>query len=195
MGSNPVSQGSSRMISTDQTQGQGEWSADTLVYSDDGMILLAQLGQTLDGQIATQSGQSKYINGQDGLSHLHALRAWADVVVVGVGTVEADNPRLDVRLVAGKDPDRVIIDPTLRAPCTAQCLQSTHVRRVLLAKATRVASAWPTGVEVELLGCDDHAFDPRTIRAWLNKQGWKKVLIEGGAAAGTKKPGAIAWAR
>ena len=77
----------------------------------DAMIVVGQLGQTMDGRIATVTGQSKYINGRPGLTHLHQLRALLDAVVVGVGTAIADDPQLNVRLVGGKNPARVVIDP------------------------------------------------------------------------------------
>ena len=80
----------------------------------DNMFVIGQIGQTMDGRIATVSGQSKYVNGSAGLTHLHQLRALVDAVVVGVGTVLADNPQLTVRKVNGKSPARVVIDPRAR---------------------------------------------------------------------------------
>src|SRR5882672_9111545 len=77
----------------------------------DDLVIVGQLGQSLDGRIATETGHSKYINGSAGLEHLHRLRALVDAVVVGVGTAVADNPQLTVRRVAGPHPVRVVIDP------------------------------------------------------------------------------------
>ena len=77
----------------------------------DQSLCLGQLGQSLDGRIATASGHSHYINGRAALTHLHGLRALVDAVLVGVGTVAADDPRLTVRLVEGPSPARVVIDP------------------------------------------------------------------------------------
>ena len=61
----------------------------------DDLVVVGQIGQSLDGRIATESGHSKYINGPAGLDHLHRLRALVDAVVIGVGTALADDPQLD----------------------------------------------------------------------------------------------------
>ena len=74
-------------------------------------MVVGQIGQSLDGRIATESGHSKYINGPAGLTHLHRLRALVDAVVIGVGTAIADDPQLTVRRVSGQQPARVVIDP------------------------------------------------------------------------------------
>ena len=84
--------------------------------------VVAQLGQSLDGRIATPTGASKYINGPNALDFLHQLRASVDAVVVGIGTVIADDPLLTVRRVPGRSPSRVIIDPNGRLPKRAKCL-------------------------------------------------------------------------
>ena len=79
------------------------------------MIVVGQIGQSLDGRIATPKGHSHYVNGDDGLAHLHRLRALVDAVVVGIGTVLADDPQLTVRRVSGPHPARVVIDPQRKA--------------------------------------------------------------------------------
>jgi riboflavin-specific deaminase-like protein len=76
--------------------------------------VIAQLGQSLDGCVATRTGDSSFINGPENLLHLHRLRALCDAVIVGAGTVAADNPRLTTRLVNGPHPTRVLLDPQLR---------------------------------------------------------------------------------
>jgi riboflavin-specific deaminase-like protein len=150
----------------------------------DGLTLIAQLGKSLDGQIATAAGHSKYINGQAGLAHLHRLRAWADVVVIGVGTLIADNPRLNVRLASGPDPDRVVIDPRGRSPEQATCLNDPSVRRVVLVGPQATSRSWPAGIEsVQLpINPSTDQIDTAAIRRWLGRQGWRRVLVEGGAA-------------
>ena len=86
----------------------------------DDLVVVGQFGQSIDARIATASGHSHYINGAEGLAHLHRLRALVDAVVVGVGTALADDPQLTVRRVAGPNPARVVIDPNGRlAPTRA----------------------------------------------------------------------------
>jgi diaminohydroxyphosphoribosylaminopyrimidine deaminase / 5-amino-6-(5-phosphoribosylamino)uracil reductase len=76
--------------------------------------LLGHLGQSLDGRIATNSGDSCFINGQQNLIHMHRLRALCDAVLVGAGTVVADDPQLTTRLVPGPHATRVVLDPSRR---------------------------------------------------------------------------------
>lgn len=85
-------------------------------------LVIAQLGQSVDGKIATVTGHSHYINGPDDIRRLHRLRALVDAVIVGAGTVESDDPRLTVREVPGEHPVRVLLDPSGRVSPTARVL-------------------------------------------------------------------------
>ena len=82
----------------------------------------ASSGSRWMGRIATPTGHSRTISGAGGITHLHRLRALADAVVVGIGTVIADDPRLTVRAVAGRNPARVVIDPHGRLRSCARLL-------------------------------------------------------------------------
>lgn len=77
-------------------------------------ITVAHLGQSLDGFIATHSGESFYVTGEENIRHLHRMRALSHAIVVGAGTVAADDPQLTTRHVAGPNPVRVVLDPTRR---------------------------------------------------------------------------------
>ncbi|MFS8042857.1 RibD family protein [Xanthobacter sp. AM33] len=141
--------------------------------------MVAQLGQSLDGRIATPSGESKYINGPHALDHLHALRAGVDAVVVGVGTVCADDPLLTVRRVAGRSPARVVIDPSGRADPAARCFMADGARRIVLRRAGITA---PVAAGVEVIAfADAGTFDPAAILEALAAHGLTRILVEGGA--------------
>lgn len=79
-------------------------------------VTFAQLGQSLDGFIATRTGDADYVTGEEDRDHLHRLRALADAVVVGAGTAVSDDPQLTVRTCPGTNPVRVVIDPRGRVP-------------------------------------------------------------------------------
>src|SRR5262245_2843266 len=93
----------------------------------DDMVVVGQLGQSLDGRVATPTGHAHYINGPSGLNHLHRLRALVDAVVIGIGTALADDPQLTVRRVSGPQPVRVVIDPSGRLHGSARLLASDGV--------------------------------------------------------------------
>lgn len=150
--------------------------------------VIAQLGQSLDGCVATRTGDSRFINGPETLQHLHRLRALCDAVIVGAGTVVADNPRLTTRLVDGPHPTRVLLDPPLRlaahlanaqvftdgqAPTLWLCDARWQPEAVARAGAGRVLA-------VQGLLRDDATPDlPRAIAA-LQARGFVRLFVEGG---------------
>lgn len=140
-------------------------------------FLFAQVGQSLDGRIATPDGDATEVSGPEGLRHLHRCRALADAVVVGVRTALQDDPRLTVRLVEGPSPARVIIDPRGRLPDTAKALADASVRRVVVQACNR---ARPAGVEVVRLPAADGWIAPQDIAVALGDLGFGRVLVEGG---------------
>lgn len=153
-----------------------------LVASPAAPLVIGQLGQSLDGRIATPTGHSHYINGEQALAHLHRLRALVDAVVVGIGTVLADDPQLTVRHVAGPSPARIVIDPRGRLPAHARLLAADGRRRVAVT-LPRTAPVLPPGVEqVRVAPAADGRMEPATILAALGRLGFRRVLIEGGAA-------------
>lgn len=144
-------------------------------------FVVAQLGQSLDGRIATPAGESRWINCRGGLDHLHRLRAAVDAVVVGVGTVIADDPQLTVRRVDGRHPCRVVIDPRGRAPQGARCLVDDGVRRIVVCHADAASAPRPDGIEVISLDGAHDGLDPLRIVGLLFERGLKRLLVEGGA--------------
>lgn len=146
----------------------------------DDMVVVAQCGQSIDARVATASGHSHYINGAEGLAHLHRLRALVDAVVVGVGTALADDPQLTVRRVAGPNPARVVIDPNGRLTPAARLLADDGVRRLVITGA-QAALDLPAGVEVVKLATADGQLAPPAVLAALAERGFRRILIEGGS--------------
>lgn len=146
-------------------------------------VVIGQLGQSLDGRIATPTGHSHYINGVAALVHLHRLRALVDAVVVGVGTVVADDPQLTVRRAQGRvgasQPTRVVIDPRGRMPREARCLRDDGARRIVIQAGAKAAAS--PGVEYIGVPLTDGAMAPRLILAALAERGLRRILVEGGA--------------
>jgi diaminohydroxyphosphoribosylaminopyrimidine deaminase/5-amino-6-(5-phosphoribosylamino)uracil reductase len=146
----------------------------------DDLVVVGQIGQSLDGRIATASGHSRYINGPAGLAHLHRLRALVDAVLVGVGTAIADDPQLTVRHVAGPHPARVVLDPKGRLASCAKVFTCDGVRRLaIVAEGTQCS--FSADVEVLALPAANGRIAPRAILTALAERGLRRILIEGGA--------------
>ncbi|MBM3515810.1 MAG: RibD family protein [Alphaproteobacteria bacterium] len=138
-------------------------------------MVIGQIGQTLDGRVATEGGRGEVINGAAAIVHLHRLRALVDAVVIGVGTALADDPRLTVRNTSGQSPARVILDPTGRLNDAALCLVADGARRIVV---TTVDRSFGNGVEtIRHAGPE---LVPAAILETLVRQGFDRVLIEGG---------------
>lgn len=144
---------------------------------------VALLGQSLDGFIATRSGDSRYINGHASLVHLHRLRALSDAVVIGVGTALADAPQLTTRHVPGPHPVRVVIDPHARLPATSGLVTDGAAPTLLIRAAdgrpceTRLSAQ---ATAIHLPAKDDGCIEPATIVEALARRGLTRLLIEGG---------------
>lgn len=147
--------------------------------------VIGQLGQSLDGRIATVTGRSRFINGDDGIVHLHRIRALSDAVVVGAGTATADNPKLTVRCTSGTNPVRVVIDRNRRVPDTHHLFTDGAAPTLRL-----VAGDYTPGIidgfsqqsviEVPCLGSGTEPTDPKLILDVLTDLGLRKIFIEGG---------------
>ena len=135
-------------------------------------FVVAQLGQSLDGRIATLSGESHWINHECALDHVHALRAHVDAVIVGVGTVLADDPRLNVRRVprplAGAGGDRSV----RQLPGHAVCLAGDGVGA--LRGAVAEPAPFRAGVEIIVVPRSGRHLPPHAIIAALLESGLKR---------------------
>lgn len=167
-------------------------------------LVIGQLGQSLDGRIATEEGHSHYVTGPDDRVRLHRLRALVDAVVVGAGTVAADDPRLTVREVEGDCPTRVVLDPRGRlapgsgvftdglAPTlwVTQEGMEERLRGKLVRGAEDSGSGAPddpgvatdavTEVVTLPVSREEGVFEPQQILDMLRGRGLRRVLVEGG---------------
>jgi diaminohydroxyphosphoribosylaminopyrimidine deaminase/5-amino-6-(5-phosphoribosylamino)uracil reductase len=164
--------------------------------AEDGCMLVGRLAQTLDGRIATRGGVSQWIGGAGDLRHTHRLRALCDAVVVGGGTVAADDPLLTTRLVPGPNPLRVVLDTEARLPVGHKLFQSGPATLLVVAQDRALghppghppghAPGPPPGrlhglAEVLALprGADGR-LDLAALVGALAGRGCRKIFIEGG---------------
>jgi riboflavin-specific deaminase-like protein len=142
---------------------------------------MAQMGQSTDGRIATETGASHYVTGADDIVRLHRLRALFDAVLVGASTVVADDPRLTVRRVAGDHPVRVVLDTRGTVPATRRLFVDGAAPTLWLRPANAVVPA-PPSPQVEVVPLPEVGQEdlPAAVLALLHRRGLGRVLIEGG---------------
>ncbi len=143
--------------------------------------------QTLDGRLATRSGSSRWVSGEASLRITHQLRASHDAIMVGVGTVLVDDPRLTVRLVEGRDPLRVVVDSRLRTPLDAAVFRDgaaagTMLVTTGLAPPEQRSAIENLGADVLVLPAgEDGRVDLASLLDALGRRGIGSVMVEGGA--------------
>jgi GTP cyclohydrolase II len=146
--------------------------------------VVLKYAQTLDGRIATGGGDSKWISGTQERRVAHALRAACDAVLIGAGTVLADDPLLTVRMVPGASPIRVVVDSTLRVPADAQVFGPDAATVVLTSPRSgpeRRAALRRRGVTVEVVPEAPAGIDLAAGLARLRSLGIRCLLVEGGS--------------
>jgi diaminohydroxyphosphoribosylaminopyrimidine deaminase/5-amino-6-(5-phosphoribosylamino)uracil reductase len=150
-------------------------------------LVTLKAATTLDGRIATHRGESRWITGEAARHRAHGLRAQHDAIVVGVGTALADDPQLTCRLpgLTARSPVRIVVDPRLRLPLTAQVVQTaaktpTWVVTYTDADRTRRNILKECGVElIELAPAGDRP-DMEEMMCAFAARGLTRVLVEGG---------------
>ena len=147
---------------------------------------------TVDGKIATTSGDSK-ISSREDLLRVHRLRASADAIVVGISTILADDPRLTVRLVKGKNPARVIVDSRGRIPIDSQIMRTASKIRTIVAVTDqapkeKIRKLEGAGAQVLVISegkkgqsaAVPHGVNLKKLFLRLEKMGLRRILVEGG---------------
>jgi diaminohydroxyphosphoribosylaminopyrimidine deaminase/5-amino-6-(5-phosphoribosylamino)uracil reductase len=151
-------------------------------------FIILKIAQTLDGKIATVSGDSKWISSPQSLKMAHRLRAEVDAVVVGMGTVIKDDPALTVRLVKGKNPYRIILSGSLDFPSKCRLLDNNGDYRTIIAatdKAIERFSKTKRGKKHGLIywNLDSDAKGQVNLHDFVDKAnefGLRSILVEGG---------------
>lgn len=140
--------------------------------------------QSIDGSIAAQPGMPLALSGTAAQKFTHQLRADHDAILVGIGTVLADDPQLTVRLVPGKPPRPIILDSRLRIPTTARCVDASR-RTIIAARQdapmARQRELETVGAFVVRLPARDGAIDLPALLDRLCAEGIHTVMVEGGA--------------
>lgn len=143
--------------------------------------VILNAAMTLDGKIATIAGDSK-ISSEADLIRLHKLRTEVDAVMVGAGTVLADDPSLTVRLVRGKNPIRLVVDGEAKIPVKAKvldCSAKTIVAILRTAKKQKIDKLRAAGAEIIIFG--GTKIDLLSLLEGLYSRGFRKLLLEGGS--------------
>lgn len=150
-------------------------------------LVVAKAAMSLDGKIATHTGKSKWITGPEARAYGHCLRDWYDAILVGIGTVRADNPSLTARPATGKgrDPVRIILDSMANTPFDANVLTQhsgapTIIATTAGASPERLEALRQAGAEVLVVNEGPRVELAKLVRI-LGKQEITSLLIEGGA--------------
>ena len=166
-----------------------------LVASDPppaGSFVLGRLAQSLDGFIATRRGESCWIGGRDDIIHTHRLRALFDAVVVGAGTVRADDPQLTTRLVDGPNPTRIVLDPDCRLGPEHRVFAGGPPT-LLICAADAPGGHRAGDAEIVPVPRGPDGLDIAALLAILAARGLRRVFIEGGGITLSRSLAAVWW--
>ncbi|MGW6302154.1 bifunctional diaminohydroxyphosphoribosylaminopyrimidine deaminase/5-amino-6-(5-phosphoribosylamino)uracil reductase RibD [Peribacillus butanolivorans] len=150
-------------------------------------FVISKYAMTLDGKLATHTGHSKWITGEESRHSVHLLRDEVDAILIGIGTVLADNPSLTTRLPegGGKNPIRIILDSELRVPLDANVVQVSDAKTVIVtqenASVDKIAALSEKGIEFIIVPKTDAGLDLRILMEELYKKGITDILLEGGS--------------
>ena len=144
-----------------------------------------KVAQSLDGKIATSSGESKWITGEEARAEGHRLRNTHDAILVGINTVLKDDPSLTTRIPGGRDPVRVVVDSRLRTPLRSRVLTRTSPARTIIATVSadvgRIKSLRNAGADVVRTRMKKGRVDLADLLKKLGTRDIMSVLIEGGS--------------
>jgi len=147
-------------------------------------FVILKVAMTMDGKIATRTGDSKYITGKDARRYVHKLRSEVDAVMVGINTVLKDNPKLTPRLTQGRDPMKVVIDTELKMPL--KCNLMKHPSKLIIATTSKASKKkinkfYQKGIDVIVLNVKKGLVDLKDLMKQLGKKEIISIMIEGGS--------------
>lgn len=150
-----------------------------------------KLAASLDGRIATATGDSKWVTGPEARTYVHRLRNECDAVLVGSGTVLADDPQLTCRLPGGRDPLRVVLDRRLRTPVGARLVNQREPEKTVLVTgdgvpASRRKRMEDLGIQVWSFPVRQGRISFRRVLRKLARTGVLSVLMEGGGVTASR---------
>ncbi len=145
-----------------------------------------KIAQSLDGRIATTTGHSQWITSYKARVVAHRIRSENDAIIVGIGTVLADNPQLTVRYVKGRNPVRIVLDSRLRIPLDSHLLTDNHVQKTIIATslqdADKIDRVKRTGAHVWEIDSQKNGGIPiPDLLKKLVQARMSAVMVEGGA--------------
>ena len=146
-------------------------------------FVVLKYAMTLDGKIAACTGHSRWVTGETARAHVHETRNWLSAILVGVGTVLADDPLLTCRMEGGRNPVRIVCDSHLRTPLTSQLIRTAKEAPTLLAAVERGETAEEleeAGAEILLCKEKEGKVDLADLMTKLGARGIDSVLLEGG---------------
>jgi diaminohydroxyphosphoribosylaminopyrimidine deaminase / 5-amino-6-(5-phosphoribosylamino)uracil reductase len=144
-------------------------------------VTIGHLGQSLDGFIATHSGQSQYVTGEENILHLHRMRALCDAVIVGAGTVAADDPQLTTRKVPGPNPLRVVLDPSRRLAEHYKVFTDDSAETLYICTGAPGPGEHPLGqAEVQTVSDAPNGMNAAAVLRLLRGRGCHRIFVEGG---------------
>ena len=145
-------------------------------------LTVGHLGLSLDGFIATHEGESQFVTGHENILHLHRMRALCDAVVVGAGTVAADDPQLTTRLVPGPNPLRVVFDPARRLTTEYRIFSDDEVPTWYFCARSLIRPGESQMGAARIIGFDDGETGAAVadMLQRLRKHGCARVFVEGG---------------
>lgn len=147
-------------------------------------FVIIKVAMSLDGRIATKTGDSRYITSKEARTYVHQLRTEVDAVMVGLNTVLRDNPELTPRLVKGKDPMKIVVDSRLKIPKNCNLMKDPTkliIATTNMAPKNEIKKLQQNGINVIITKAQKGLVDLQDLFKQLGKHEITSVMIEGGS--------------